>query len=96
MIKCSVQLSGGRYARGEMIFIVVSNVGDSSIRISKCFIESGETKVEKPVDQLLRPGESTTIMWDQYGNGGLVPPGDYKVRCVADEAACSSSFSIMP
>ncbi len=57
-VKCKVQLSSDYYARGgEVIFIVISNVGDSSIQVSKCVIEGGGgASVEKQVNQLLRPG----------------------------------------
>ncbi|MGC8596477.1 MAG: hypothetical protein ACP5NY_01010 [Thermocladium sp.] len=96
MIKCKVQLSSDRYARGEMIFIIISNVGDDSVKVSKCMIESTEVSIEKYVNQLLRPGESTTVIWDQYRNGDPANPGEYRVTCVADSINCSSSFTIMP
>jgi hypothetical protein len=96
MIKCKVQLSSDRYARGEMIFIIISNVGDDSIKVSKCIIESMGVSIEKYVNQLLRPGESTTVIWDQYRNGDPADPGEYRVTCIAGDANCSSSFTVMP
>ena len=95
-MKCKVQLSSDYYARGEVIFIVISNVGDDSIQVSKCIIEGNGASIEKQVNQLLRPGESTTVMWDQYGDGDMVPPGQYAIHCIAGETSCSSSFSIRP
>ncbi len=95
-MRCKLQLSSDYYARGEMIFIIISNVGDGSIRVGECIIEGNGASVEKQVNQLLRPGESTTVVWDQYGDGDMVPPGQYVVRCIAGETSCSSSFSIRP